>query len=363
MILHLLSCMPCDTMPNFSTTELAEMNFFAKLHIGVAFIIAPFVQALELSDLRLPLTRTEADSFTKDYDYEVLSDHSIRRTWRVAGRKIAIDFENKTDSAICITVTYVEPVPRKEGLADAKILAGDKVDAPKWKQVKNEAAAKFGMKHAEALQLNDGTYLFREVTDDKKKRFTRLSLYAKMPKEDRATLAVLDATGGKTALGSATVGTAVKELYEDEAARRGSGGAPAVAAADEPADSVATPSVHRITALGSTPGARAALRREQEAAAAEAEKSVAPETPVVKPQPTEQKKTAKPLADRTLMEALGLDNPGPVQFGVIGGIVLLLIIIVISRANAAKRKAAQKAKFTAVLLNNNKSSAPKLKRH
>lgn len=341
------------------------MNFFAKLLFGAALMIAPFVQALELSDLRLPLTRTEADSFTKDYDYVVLSDHSIRRTWRVAGRKIAIDFDNKTDSAICITVTYVEPVPRKEGLADAKILAGDKVDKPKWNQVKSEAAAKFGMKHAEALKLNDGSYLFREVADDKKKRFTRLSLYAKMPKEDRATLAVLDATGGKTALGSSTVGTAVKELYEDEAARHGSGGV-AVAATDAATKQEGESSAlvgPRVTALGSTPGARAAQRRQQEEAAHEAAKDapVAPPTPAAKS--AEKKKAAKSLANRTLMEALGLDNPGPVQYGVIGGIVLLLIIIVVSRVNAAKRKAAQKAKFTAVLLNNKKSSAPMVKRH
>ncbi|MBR1979007.1 MAG: hypothetical protein IJ985_05850 [Akkermansia sp.] len=340
------------------------MNFFAKLLFGAALMIAPFVQALELSDLRLPLTRTEADSFTKDYDYVVLSDHSIRRTWRVAGRKIAIDFDNKTDSAICITVTYVEPVPRKEGLADAKILAGDKVDKPKWNQVKSEAAAKFGMKHAEALKLNDGSYLFREVTDDKKKRFTRLSLYAKMPKEDRATLAVLDATGGKTALGSSTVGTAVKELYEDEAARHGSGGV-AVAATDAATKQEGESSAlvgPRVTALGSTPGARAALRRQQEEAEQEDARNTPAEPAVAKPA-EEKKKAAKSLADRTLMEALGLDNPGPVQFGVIGGIVVLLIIIVVSRSNAAKRKAAQKAKFTAVLLNNRKSSAPKVKRH
>lgn len=342
------------------------MNFFAKLLFGAALMIAPFVQALELSDLRLPLTRTEADSFTKDYDYVVLSDHSIRRTWRVDGRKIAIDFANKTDNAICITVTYVDPAPRKQGLADAKILAGDKVDSPKWKQVKREAAAKFGMKNAEALQLNDGSYLFREVTDDKKKRFTRLSLYAKMPKEDRATLAVLDATGGKTALGSATVGTAVKELYADEAARRGTGGGAAVAVADTTDAQETESSVlvgPRVTALGSTPGARAAMRRQQEAAAQEAAQNAPVAQPVAATKPAEQKKAAKPMAERTLMEALGLDNPGPVQFGVMGGIVLLLLIIVVCRANAAKRKAAQKAKFTAVLLNNQKSAAPKLKRH
>ena len=330
--------------------------------MAASVAIAPFAQALELSDLRLPLTRTQADSFTKDYDYEVLSDYSVRRTWRLDGRKVAIDFANKTDEAICITVTYVEPASRKDGLADAKVLAGDKVDSPKWKQVKSEAAAKFGMKNAEALQLSDGTYLFREVTADKKKQFTRLSLYAKMPKEDRSTLAVLDATGGKTALGSATVGTAVKELYADEATRRGTGG-PAVAAADTSAESDSDTPVDvgpRITALGSEPGARAAQRRKQQAEAAAAEAT--PAATATTPAPAAPKKPAKPLAERTLMEALGLDNPGPVQYGVIGGIVLLIIIIVVSRANAAKRKAAQKAKFTAVLLNNSKSSAPKLKR-
>lgn len=339
------------------------MNFFAKLLLAASLVMAPFAQALELSDLRLPLTRTEADSFTKDYDYVVLSDYAVRRTWRLDGRKVAIDFANKTDNAICITVTYVDPVPRKEGLADAKILAGNKVDSPKWKQVKSEAAAKFGMKNAEALQLNDGSYLFREVTDDKKKQFTRLSLFAKMPKEDRFTLAVLDATGGKTALGSATVGSAVKEVYADEAARRGTGG-PAVAATATSADETSAEPVDvtpRITALGSEPGARAAQRRKQQQEAAEAAKNSPVAAAPATPRPAE-KKPAKPLAERTLMEALGLDNPGPVQYGVIGGIVLLLIIIVVCRANAAKRKAAQKAKFTAVLMNNTKSSAPKIKR-
>ena len=338
------------------------MNFFAKLLMVASLVMVPFAQALELSDLRLPLTRTKADTFTKDYDYVVLSDYAVRRTWRLDGRKIAIDFENKTDEAICMTVTYVDPAPRKEGLADAKILAGDKVDSPKWKQVKSEAAAKFGMKNAEALQLNDGSYLFREVTDDKKKKFTRLSLFAKMPKEDRFSLAVLDATGGKTALGSATVGSAVKELYADEAARRGTGG-PAVAAADAPAeaDTASVDIAPRITALGSEPGARAAQRRKQQEEAAEAAKNAPVAAAPTTPSPAE-KKPGKPLAERTLVEALGLDNPGPVQYGVIGGIVLLLIIIMVSRANAAKRKAAQKAKFAAVLLNNAKSSAPKIKR-
>lgn len=329
--------------------------------MAIAMAVVSTVQALELSDLHLPLTRTEADSFTKDYDYEVLSDHSVRRTWRLDGRKVAIDFDSKSNEAICITISYAEPAPRKEGLADAKILAGDKVDNPKWKQVKDAAAGKFGMKNAEALQLSDGTYLFREQTDDKKKRFTRLSLYAKMPKEDRSTLAVLDATGGKTALGAATVGTVVKDLYADEAARRGTGPAD-VAAADSSTESeqVAVNVGPRVTALGSTPGARAAMRRQQEEAAAESPASSTPvQTASVQ---VVEKKPAKATKERTLIEAFGLDNPGPVQYGVIGGIVLLLIIIIASRAKAAKRKAEQKAKFTAVLLNNHRSSAPKLKR-
>lgn len=320
------------------------------------------VQAIELSDLRLPLTRTEADSFTKDYDYEVLSDMAVRRTWRKDGKKIAIDFDSKTDQAICITVTYNEPVSRKMGLADAEIMAGGKVENPKWRSLKNDAATKFGMQNAEALTLTDGAYLFREVTSDKKKKFTRLSLFAHMPKTDRFSMAVLDATGGKTALGSATVGTGVKDLYADEAARHGAGGGVAVAAADEPAEKESTASNYgpRITALGSTPGARAALRRQQEKEAAE---NPAPVQPVAAAAPpVAEKKPTKPMAERTLIEAFGLDNPGPVQFGVIGGIVLILIIAVICRANAAKRKAAQKAKYTAVLLSNKNSSAPKIQR-
>ena len=334
-----------------------------KSFMVTVLAMSSLVQALELTDLRLPLTRTEADSFTKDYTYEVLSDVSVRRTWRKDGRKIAIDFDTKTEQAICITVTYNQPVPRKEGLADAKVLAGDKVESPKWKQVKNEAAAKFGMKNAEALQLNDGTYLFREVTDDKKKRFTRLSLYAKMPKEDRSELQVLDSTGGKTALGSSTVGSGIKELYADEAARQGTSLAGAGVAQTTPEVESTTIDEPRITALGSTPGAREALRRKQEAEHAK-QTTEQPIASVETPESTEKKEaSAGSRSNRTLIEALGLDNPGPVQFGVIGGIVLLLIILVACSVNAKKRKAAQKAKFTAILVNNKKTStAPKLKR-
>ena len=344
------------------------MNFICKSLMATVLAMSSLVQALELTDLRLPLTRTEADNFTKDYEYEVLSDISVRRTWRKDGRKIAIDFDSKTDQAICITVTYNQPVPRKDGLEDAKVLAGDKVENPKWKQLKNEAAVKFGMKNAEALQLSDGTYLFREVTDDKKKRFTRLSLYAKMPKEDRAELHVLDSTGGKTALGTSTVSTGIKEIYADEAARRGA--APAVAAkpasapaaAEEPVS--ATPEEPRITALGSTPGAREALRRKQEAEAAAAQSVEQAAAPTEAPKTVEKKPAASGVrSNRTLIEALGLDNPGPVQYGVIGGILLIVIIVVSCSVSASKRKAAQKAKYTAILISNQKaSSAPKLKR-
>ncbi len=362
-ILLLLCRMTCARMRCLLTKALFAMNLVFKTLVVSIVAIASWVQALELSDLRLPLTRTEADNFSKDYEYEVLSDHSVRRTWRMSGKKIAIDFESKTDNAICITVTYNEPAPRKEGLADAKVLAGDKVDKSKWKEVKSAAALKFGMSHAEALQLSDGSFLFREVTNDKKKRFTRLSLYAKMPKENRSDLAVLDATGGKTALGSATVGTEVKELYEDEAKRRGAGAAVAVAEVEkvEPTPSNYGP---RVTALGSTPGARAAQRRQREEEAAQNAASAQQTAPVASAVDAddEEEGDKKRLKDRTLVEALGLDNPGPVQFGVIGGIVLLLVVIIVARNNAAKRKAAQQAKFTAVLMHNHRSGAPKVKR-
>lgn len=334
------------------------MNFFTRTILTTILGLCSLVQAIELAELRLPMTRDEADNLSKDYDYEVLSDLSVRRTWRVDGRRISIDFDSKNDQAVSIIVSYVEPIARKMGLEDAKILAGDKVDKPKWKTLKKEAAEKFGMENAEALQLSDGSYLFREVTADKKKRFTRLSLFAQMPKENRFELTVLDASGGKTALGSATVGSGIKELYADEARRMGAAGKTAVAVAAvsstdaEPSADV-TPA---ITALGSTPGARRTSSQESSSQVVAAQSSA---SNVSSPSKTAE---AKPMAERSLAEALGLDNPGPVQYGVIGGIVLILLLVVVMRANAAKRKAAQKAKYTAVLLNNKKSSAPKISR-
>lgn len=305
--------------------------------------------ALEVAELKLPMTRDEADALSKDYTYEVLSDASVRRTWLPEDRRVAVDFNVQTNEAICITVTYDAGVTRKEALADAEKLAGGKVKDPKWRAVKSEAASKFGMKNAEALALSDGSYLFREVEADKKKRITRLSLYAAMPKTNRWEFSPVDASGGKTAMGSSSAGGAFREIHRDEARRQGTPAAVAVNSTVAAEDTgVSTPTV--TTTVKVKPAGKPVSKP---AAPVDATPAATPQTadvPVAVDAPTTE---AAPTPEkRSLMSALGLDNPGPVQYGVIGALALIVLIIIGSCISSARRRARQRAQYAAVLMQN-----------
>lgn len=324
-----------------------------KKNLLPACVLASGAWALEISDLHLPMTRTEADeSLTKDYTYQVLQDATIRRSWGLDGKTVTIDFDPVTNEAICIVVTYKPDIARKKGMADAKTMSHGKAEGAKWLNTKSAAAKKFGMKNSKVLPLTDGSYLFREE-DESGKKFTRLSLFAKAPKGNRWELPTLE-LDNRTALGTTVQNDNIKELFRDEERRLNSGGA-AVASTETPdvkpkATPVAKPVV---SALGSTPGARKASAGTAPKPTKEPEKLADIAT-------AESDDAEEPTSSPGLAATLGLDHPGSLQYGIGGGILLLLIILIGARVSAARRKARQRAQYASVLLNSKPTS--KIKR-
>lgn len=313
-----------------------------------ACLLASWAGALEISDLHLPLTRTEADdTLSKDYTYQILQDATIRRIWNHDDKTITIDFDPLTNEAICIVVSYKSAVPRKKGMADAKLMCQGKAEGARWLNTKSEAARKFGMKNSKVLPLTDGTFLFQEAEDGGKK-FTRLSLFAKAPKGNRWELPTLE-MDNRTALGNAVQNDNIKELFRDEERRLASGG-PAVASRDTATvESVAAPAPKPVvSALGSTPGAKKTVEKTP----VNAPKEVAGLAHVAAEEPDDAEKKAP-----SLMASLGFEQPGPLQYGIGGGILLLLILLIAVKVSANKRKTRRQAQFASVFLNSKPTSA------
>lgn len=193
---------------------------FLALHASVSW-------ALELSELHLPMTRDEADTaLSKDFESAVLEDGSIRRTWKLQGKTVFVDFNSETQEAILIAIIYDKAVPRREGVADAHALAGGKLDKDaKWAPPKDAKARDlvrdtFGLQNALRKKLNDKTMLFIE-TDDKKKRIVRVSLFARMPRTNRWSLKSIDGNAATTtAMGDRWTSEHLTALYKDEERRR-----------------------------------------------------------------------------------------------------------------------------------------------
>ena len=99
----------------------------------VAAVLSCNAEALELKDLHLPMTRDEADgSLTKDYKYTILSDSTVRRTWKLKGRTVHVDFKlNKQGQALCIAVEYAKPVNRKTVHNDIKAITPQNAEIQK----------------------------------------------------------------------------------------------------------------------------------------------------------------------------------------------------------------------------------------
>jgi len=305
--------------------------------------VAGWASALDLADIRLPMSRSYADEkLGKDYTFQILQDSSVRRIWDLDGKKVTIDFDPGNNLAICVVVAYDQPVSRKKAMADCRTLCAGKAEGAKWAKTKKEAMGKLGMEDAHVLKLSDSTYLFRE--DAGKNKSVRLSLYAKAPKNNRFELAPVEGDG-VTAMGRHSTGNNIKALREDEQRRQNAApaGDKSALASAEPSAAKGSADAPRRSPSSAAP-VRTALGNSGAVAAADSGSGVqgAPAAGENAGQ------TQPPRRADNLIEALGLDHPSPVQYCIMGIIALALVMVVCGIVSASRRKARARSSFNAV---------------
>lgn len=216
--------------------------------VMVASMLCSNASAVKLQDLHLPMTRDEADNtLTKDYNYTILSDSTIRRTWKLKGRKVHMDFKlNREGRALCIAIEYDEPTARKKVDKDIKAITGGKSGYKKLGKPKKNTNT-YGMEHALGAKVKDAAgkgdgWIFVEHSTASRKKCTRLVYYASKPTRDRLSLGEAREDGGYTAMGSSGSSKVdISALKEDEEDRRSAKPAgKRVALADTPEEPVAS---------------------------------------------------------------------------------------------------------------------------
>ncbi len=290
--------------------------------VAVALLAPLGANALELSNLHLPMSRTEADnSLSKDYDFRLLEDVSVRRSWKITGRTVDVDFSLSREKAVLITVTYDKPVSVKRAEKDAQTLAGESLK--EWKRTKASKIAEFGMKRAEFTKTSRKGYIFRELNSSGK--CTRLSYFDSRPSGNRFDLGDLRQGGEVTAMGNRAGASSdtLRVLRADEEKRR------------------ATPP----KAIASTTSSKPAAKTESKPAEP-ARPASPPAVAVAKPAPAPAEAAPDDdeeefAFDAEAMAKSVLERLEPLHYGIAGGVVALLLLWwALARHRAAKRKAA-----------------------
>ncbi len=284
---------------------------FSVIALAACFLLP--AEALELSELSLPLTRAQADkALSRDYSFRVLKDMTVRRSWVLKNRTVSVDFAPaEGDKALLIFIEYTHPVSREESHADATQLIGT---APsQWQKVNSKRALRLGMEAAEGFKLAGDRYCFREV--DESGNVLRLAYYAGMPsKVVRWELADDAREGSKTAMGSRTAAGASEFLWKDEERRRG---VSASASADTLASAAAA-----VVADG-------------------AAKNEAPKHEML-PRPEAPKSFSEQVQEF-------IANMTTTHYAIGGGVLALLLLHSLLKARAAKRR----AEVTRYIMNQN----------
>lgn len=308
--------------------------------------------ALEVADLVTPLTRSYADRhFTKDYNFRVLEDNSVRRTWQLDGKQIIIDFDIATEKALSIYVVYEPSVDKQTATADFDVLVKDRREGSKWSKTKKEATERVGISNARLMRLNDKSLLFWESADSSSK-CKRLCWFAEAPRINRMSLGNADVNSGRTAMGNRGSAGVVQQLMQDEERRMrvepvpvGGSIAAATVAKNEGAkanEPVKRPKPTRPVAAADEPVRTPAGEPVRVAVAADDE-------PVDK----KQEEAAN------LLEALGvkIDMESDIVKWAGAGIGLLLLIFIWGAISSARRKARQRAAFEQLLSLSDRRSA------
>lgn len=209
-------------MDNYATSFRKALLLLVSCLIGLFYS----AQALEISDITLPLTRDAADrTLSKDYAYSMLADGSVRRVWDLNDKQIFIDFDTNTNEAVLVAIVYKRPVDKKVGIADAHTLAkGMYADNATWDAAKDKTARQqisdtFGLNNARRKKLNNKAMLFYEM-NDKGSRITRVSYFSLMPSTNRWELAEMRPDDEANALGTSWGKEHIEGTYRDEARRQ-----------------------------------------------------------------------------------------------------------------------------------------------
>lgn len=296
---------------------------------------ATWAGALEISQLHLPMNRAEADKeLSKDYSYEVLQDGSIRRTWKLDGKTVMIDFNSVDGSAIMISISYHPAISAGKANADANALAqGKRKENDRWLKTNKEATEPVGLSNAVMRKLTDDTYQFRESNE--KKKITRITHFARLPHTNRWELQPAS-TNTRTAMGNRSGADNVKALLADEERRKNSGARPGSLAANTTSQTKASPLGPPEQGTPVSP-----LQPARQDASLGAAGTASPEA--AQPQEGGKKQAGN------IIELLGLDHPNPLHYCVGGILLLILLFIIGGRLSAAKRKAKARANFNEVL--------------
>lgn len=306
--------------------------------IASAFTLA---SALEVSDLSMGLTRSEADdTLTKNYEYTVMNDLMVRRTWSDDSRRIIkVDFDPKDDSLKSIIVEYKEPVSVK--LASKDILSITKAPKISWRKLSSNRADKYGINRARAAKV-DGAYILLD-TDDSDKCLYFILTPEKPDEAPRTSVPEMDLNdSGETALGSASSHSrsAGLAIMDDEEKRHMTPNK-----TDEETDIVADSDIDVSTS-------RVTVRSTPKKTKKAATPTVAQTTPAKDAKketdisaPVRKSTMGEDIEDGVsdFVEEQGLDEIPPMYYAIGGGALVLLFIIIgaIRRKAAAKKIAAQ----------------------
>ncbi len=186
----------------------------------LAFLFASFACAADVvtpSSLHPGLTRTEADaSLPKDYQWQVLSDKTVRRMWRYADRAVLADFDPQTDQCVFLSLVYPKGIGTHEGLmAASELVQGSELQLKKLGKSKEKALQ---MQNADFGELPGGSYLFVEKRKDGS--IIRISWYRLPPASSRLTLTAMTQVD-KTLMGSRGDEGILNSLIADERRRQG----------------------------------------------------------------------------------------------------------------------------------------------
>lgn len=312
----------------------------------LALALGSSAAALEVSELTPTMTRGYADKhFSKDYNYRILEDNTVRRTWTADGRSIIIDFDIRTEKTVSIFIVYEPAAGKREALADVKVLTEGRRDGANWFKPKKDAAEKVGLKKSRLMRLADKSLLFWETSG--KEECSRLCWFATAPTINRMTLGDANEFSGRTALGSSGMTGASKQLRADEERRM---------------------RIEPVPVESAVAVAKPAPRPAGDAEPAVAQKPTPVQKPTVapvkKPEPVavvpaapvtdeldvpEDVDTTENEESANILQALGIQaDDEMVKWAAIGGGVLLLLIFW-GGISSARRKARQRSQFEKLL--------------